>query len=161
MPLAHVALGSNLGDRLCALRAGVRALSALGAVVARSSVWETAAVGPPPDYLNAAVAIDTALPPEELLRALLDIERRLGRRRTGVPAEPRTLDLDLLLYEDRVIDAPTLRVPHPRLAARAFVLAPLAEIAPDAVHPLLHCNIAALREALRDPTPVRRLDEPL
>jgi 2-amino-4-hydroxy-6-hydroxymethyldihydropteridine diphosphokinase len=163
MPLCHIALGSNLGDRLASLRAGVAGLERLGRIEARSSVWETQAVGPPPDYLNAAVALRTELPPVELLTALLALERTLGRVRTpGMPGpEPRTLDLDLLLYEDRVVDAPTLLVPHPRLHERAFVLEPLAEIAPTVIHPLLQRSILALRDQLRSPTPARRRPERL
>ena len=165
VPVAHVALGSNLGDRLGALRSAVQALGAYGSVIARSSVWETAAEGPPPDYLNAAVALDTALAPEALLDALLEIERRHGRvRPEGESAAPRTLDLDLLLYGDVVADTPRLSLPHPRLHLRAFVLAPLSEIAGDVLHPLLHRSIKALFSSLAPmsgTSSVRRLDDPL
>ena len=162
MARAHIALGSNLGDRLATLRAAVVALAEIGHVVARSSAWETRAVGPPPDYLNGCVALETTLAPEALLAALLAIEARLGRVRDGERNQPRTLDLDLVLYEDRVVDTERLRLPHPRLAERAFVLAPLAEIAPDAIHPLLHCTIRELAARALAAAPdagVRRLDE--
>src|SRR5579884_1312003 len=102
--LAHVALGANLGDRLAALRDAVAALGALGAVVARSSVWESAPAGPGaggPDYLDAVVALATPLDPEPLLDELHAIEARHGRRRPSPPNAPRTLDLDLLLVGDR------------------------------------------------------------
>lgn len=156
MARVYIGLGSNLGDRLATLRQAVDALGALGTVILRSSVWETEAVGPPPDYLNAVVALDTALLPGALLDALLSIELRHGRVRSVLNA-PRTLDLDLLLYDDRQIALPSLTVPHPRLAEREFVLAPLAEIAPLLLHPVLQCSMAELRAALPKRLRVRRV----
>lgn len=135
---AYVGLGSNLGDREGTIGRAVALLAeAEGvSVAARSSLRETEPWGPieQPRYLNGVVALDTTLGPRELLDALLDVERRLGR----VRAErwgPRTIDLDLLLYGERVLDEDGLTVPHPRLHERRFVLEPLAELAPDAVVP--------------------------
>ena len=135
MARAHIGLGSNLGDRDAALRG---ALELLGTeVVAVSSFRETDPVGylDQPRFLNAAAALDTELPPRELLARLLEVERELGRTRDGPRYGPRTIDLDLLLYGDLVIDEPGLVVPHPRLAERRFVLEPLAELDPDLVVP--------------------------
>lgn len=158
---AYVGLGANLGDRLATLRAAVEDLGALGRVVARSSVWETEAVGPPPDYLNAAVALDTDLSPEALLDGLLAIEAAHGRVRTVARDAPRRLDLDLLLHGARVIQTDRLTVPHPRLHERAFVLEPLAEIAGATQHPLLHCSVERLRAGLVRARRVRRLADVL
>jgi 2-amino-4-hydroxy-6-hydroxymethyldihydropteridine diphosphokinase len=132
---AYIALGSNLGDREATIRGAVDALAAAPGieVVAVSSLVDTAPVGvvDQPRFLNGAAALETELPAHALLALLLDVERRFGRRREGVPPNgPRTLDLDLLLYGDEEIDEPGLRVPHPRLHERAFVLGPLAEVAP-------------------------------
>jgi 2-amino-4-hydroxy-6-hydroxymethyldihydropteridine diphosphokinase len=130
MTRVYLALGSNLGDRLANLRAAVAALEEVGiAVTARSSVWETPPVpaGQPP-FLNAAVAAETTLDPGSLLRELQAIEHALGRR-PGPHWGPRPIDLDILFYGDEQIDSPTLTVPHPRIAERAFVLAPLSDIA--------------------------------
>lgn len=139
---AFIGLGGNLGDVPAALR---RALETLGALpgtrlMAASRVYRTPAWGvtDQPPFLNAAAAIRTQLPPAELLAALLDIERAVGRDRGRPDAlrwGPRALDLDLLLYGEQVIDRPGLHVPHPHLHERAFVLVPLAEIAPDAMVP--------------------------
>jgi 2-amino-4-hydroxy-6-hydroxymethyldihydropteridine diphosphokinase len=136
---AYVALGANLGNCAQALNDAVLRLrqSAGVRVVAVSRFHETPAVGGPPDsppYLNAAVKIETSLSPRELLDLLLLIEHELGRVRRE-RWEPRVIDLDLLLYGDRVIDEPGLVVPHPLMHTRKFVLEPLAEIAGDAVHP--------------------------
>jgi len=114
---------------------------------ARSSLRTTEPVGPPgqPEYVNACVLIDTALPARLLLNAMLGIERELGRdRATEVRWGPRTIDLDLILYGDEIIDEDGLTVPHPRMHERSFVLAPLAEIAPDRVVPGLNKTIAEL-----------------
>jgi 2-amino-4-hydroxy-6-hydroxymethyldihydropteridine diphosphokinase len=132
---AYVAFGSNLGDRTQTVLGAVEALRAENGVevVAVSTLIETDPVGfvDQPRFVNGVAALDTTLAARELLALLLDVERRFGRSREGVPAQgPRTLDLDLLLYGDREIDEPGLQVPHPRLHERAFVLEPLSELAP-------------------------------
>jgi 2-amino-4-hydroxy-6-hydroxymethyldihydropteridine diphosphokinase len=146
--LALIGLGSNLGDRKAQLDAAVAALAAAPSVALRavSRYHETAPVGGPEgqgDYLNAAAAVETTLEPLALLHVLQEIERRAGRVRT-VRWGPRTLDLDLLLFGDRVIATGELQVPHPRMAERLFVLVPLAEIAPGAVDPVTGRTVAAL-----------------
>jgi 2-amino-4-hydroxy-6-hydroxymethyldihydropteridine diphosphokinase len=132
---AYVALGSNLGDREGTLRAALEALAAEPGidVVAVSRFYDTEPVGyvDQPRFLNGAAALETELPARELLERLLAVELRFGRSREDVPAQgPRTLDLDLLLYGDAEIDEPGLRVPHPRLHERRFVLEPLADLDP-------------------------------
>ena len=136
MPRAYIALGSNLGDREETIRAAIGALAAEPgiAIASVSALIDTEPVGvvDQPRFLNGVAAVDTGLSPRELLDVLLDVERRFGRQREGaVPQGPRTLDLDLLLYGDEEIDEPGLRVPHPRLHEREFVLGPLEELAPS------------------------------
>lgn len=136
---AYLGLGANLGDREATLR---RALDLLGAepgieVIAVSTLRETDPVGfvDQPRFLNGAAAVETELEPRELLERLLAVERALGRERTGRRFGPRTVDLDLLLYGDRVVDEPGLTVPHARLAERRFALEPLVELDPELVLP--------------------------
>jgi 3-oxoacyl-[acyl-carrier protein] reductase len=156
----YIALGSNLGDRQAALDQAISLLRARpGIRVAKvSRAWETAPVGGPADqgpFLNAAAQLETDLPPREVLDAMLAVEQQLGR----VRAErfgPRTIDLDLLLYGEEIIDEAELQVPHPRMHERTFVLGPLVEIAPAAVHPRLHRTAVELlarlgESAARDP----------
>ncbi len=153
-----VGLGSNLGDREAELRDALARLAAAPgvAVVAVSRLYETEPVGPPQGaYLNAAAALDTVLSPRALLGTLLAIEREAGRVRSGRPDEPRTLDLDLLLFGAESLDEPGLVVPHPRLAERAFVLEPLAELAGELRHPRLGASIAELAARVRSPRAVR------
>jgi 2-amino-4-hydroxy-6-hydroxymethyldihydropteridine diphosphokinase len=138
MALAYIALGSNLGDRALMLSRAIEGLGKLGWVVARSSVYETDPVGyrDQPAFLNAVVALETELDPVPLLRGLLAIEFQMGRDRSqGKPKGPRTVDLDLLMMGERVVREAELTLPHPALAQRRFVLAPLAEIAPQLRHP--------------------------
>lgn len=158
---ACVALGSNLGDRAALLDAAVCGLRATpGVRVLRESPrYETDPVGGPEqaDYLNAAVVVATTLSAQELLERLHELERQAGRTRGPERNAPRPLDLDLLLYADEKIAAPGLSVPHPRLHERAFVLEPLADIAPQWIHPLLGVSIGELAGRMRDPAAVRRV----
>ena len=149
---AHVGLGSNLGDRGGLIAAAVDQLRATpgASVSAVSSLLENPAVGGPagsPPFLNAVVEVRTGLPPHELLRRLQAIETALGRVRRERWG-PRTVDLDLLLYGDRVIRTSDLVVPHPLMHERDFVLRPLAEVAPAAVHPVLGLTAAELLRRL-------------
>jgi 2-amino-4-hydroxy-6-hydroxymethyldihydropteridine diphosphokinase len=153
MPTAYIALGSNLGDRTEALSSSVRLLRSLGRVVAESSLYETEPVGyhNQPAFLNAVVALETDLEPLPLLRELLAIERQLGRNRSQGPAKgPRTIDLDLLLMEDRIVANDELSLPHPALEQRRFVLTPLTEIAPGLRHPQTNRTMAELLAQLPD-----------
>jgi 2-amino-4-hydroxy-6-hydroxymethyldihydropteridine diphosphokinase len=135
---AFIGLGANLGDPESQLRRAIAALAALlrTRLLAYSSLYRSAPVGVglQPDFVNAVAKVETALSARGLLEELLTAEARFGRERPS-PGAPRTLDLDLLLYGDQVIDEPGLVVPHPRMHERAFVLLPLAEIAPDVVIP--------------------------
>jgi 2-amino-4-hydroxy-6-hydroxymethyldihydropteridine diphosphokinase len=160
--LAAIGLGANLpspaGPPAQTLLAAIEDLAAAGPIVARSSLYRTDPVGfaDQPPFVNAAVTLTTALDPEALLDLLLAIERRYGRdRRTEPPNGPRTLDLDLLLLDSLIVDTPHLTLPHTGLAARRFVLAPLAEIAPGFRHPILEKNIEELLAALPDEGPNR------
>jgi 2-amino-4-hydroxy-6-hydroxymethyldihydropteridine diphosphokinase len=138
MTRAAVALGSNLEDPEAQVRRGFDAIAALPEtkLLARSSLYRTAPVGyaDQPDFVNACALVETQLAPRALLDALLTLEKRAGRVRE-IPNGPRTLDLDIVLYGDQVIDEPGLKVPHPRAHERAFVLEPLVEVWPDAVIP--------------------------
>jgi len=138
MTLAYVGLGANLGEPRQQLEEALVAMGGLPRtrIAARSSFYRSAPVGygAQPDFVNAVAALDTALTPGELLEGLQGIERRHGRERS-FPNAPRTLDLDLLLYGEETIARPGLTVPHPRMHERAFVLKPLAEIAPEAEIP--------------------------
>ena len=148
---ACVGLGGNIGDVAAALRAALAALDALAGtrLLRASRFYRTPAWGveAQPDFINAAAVVETTLAPRVLLEALLAIERDHGRERAadGSRWGPRTLDLDLLLHGDAVIDEPGLVLPHPQLHARAFVLVPLAEVAPDAEVPGRGCVDALLR----------------
>ncbi len=171
MQTAYIALGSNLdsqhGSRVETLSAAFRHMESLGEVVARSSLYETEPVGfrDQANFLNAVVALQTHLEPLPLLHALLAIERALGRdRANSVPKGPRTLDLDLLLMEDRVVTSGELSLPHPAWNQRRFVLAPLAEIAPTLRAPGSQQTVAQLLAALPDEgenreAAVRRLEQ--
>ena len=152
---AYVGLGSNLGDRAATFASAIGALAASSGidVVAVSSVIETAPVGDQdqPPFLNAAISVRTTLTPRALLTSCQSIELAHGRdraveRRWG----PRTLDLDVLLYQAVVVDEPGLRIPHPHLHERLFALGPLAEIAPEAVHPGFGCSVESLRRELEE-----------
>jgi 2-amino-4-hydroxy-6-hydroxymethyldihydropteridine diphosphokinase len=141
-----IALGSNLGDSRAILEAAIETLAQTPGIIleAKSSWYKTKAVGPPqPDYINGAVILRVEMIPQLLLKTLLQIENKFGRvrqQRWG----PRTLDLDLLLYDDLILNTPNLQIPHPRMRERAFVLVPLVEIAPDWVEPISGCTIKEL-----------------
>jgi 2-amino-4-hydroxy-6-hydroxymethyldihydropteridine diphosphokinase len=153
--IAAVALGSNLGssigDREANLRAAVNRVDGLGKVLAVSSFYETEPVGyvSQPRFLNGALLLETELEPLELMRGLLGVERAMGRDRTGAIAKgPRVIDLDLLLYGAAVMDTDELKLPHPAMQEREFVLGPLAEIAPEMLHPVLGLTVVQMLERL-------------
>ncbi len=153
-----LALGANLGDRVAALQSAVDGLAGAGKILAVSGIFETAPVGgpPQPDYYNAVVVLETALSPTELLDVAHAVESAAGRERL-VRWGPRTLDVDIVAYDDLESPDPDLTLPHPRAHERGFVLAPWAEIAPDAALPG-HGAIAALLDTV-DLSGVRRIDD--
>lgn len=155
METAYIGMGANLpswaGEPEATLAAAAERLGRLGRVVRRSSLYLTAPVGyaEQPRFVNAVVALKTELAPRALLEGLLGIEQEFGRERaTERTNGPRTLDLDILLYGTQRVDEPDLKVPHPRLAERAFVLVPLDEIAPQAVDVRSGCTVGELRQRL-------------
>ncbi|MFH7028797.1 MAG: 2-amino-4-hydroxy-6-hydroxymethyldihydropteridine diphosphokinase [Heteroscytonema crispum UTEX LB 1556] len=144
--LSAIALGSNLGDSLAILEAALKNLDQTSGITVKShsSWYKTAPIGPPqPDYLNGCAILEVELSPQELLETLLGVEQEFGRVRLEHWG-PRTLDLDLLLFDDLVLDTPTLQIPHPRMTQRAFVLLPLAEIAPNWIEPVSGLTISEL-----------------
>lgn len=145
---AAIALGSNLGDSATILKSALHTIAQTPGITlqAASPFYQTVAVGPPqPDYLNAAAIICTDLTPQALLNTLLHIEASFGRVRRERWG-PRLLDLDLLLFDDLILDSPALIIPHPRMTERAFVLVPLNDIAPDWVEPVSGKSIATLMQ---------------
>jgi len=170
MPLAFVGLGSNLGDRLATLRAAAHAIAdhpSVRVLLPRdaAALYETSPVGGPPGqpgFLNSALRLETSLSAFALLEVAQSIETSLGRTR-GRRWEARVIDIDLLLFGERVVDSPMLTLPHPRLHERRFVLEPLSELAGDLIHPVLGISITTLADTMRHagvPDAVRRVRGP-
>jgi 2-amino-4-hydroxy-6-hydroxymethyldihydropteridine diphosphokinase len=151
MTLVHIALGGNLGDRMANLEAAIAALAPVVAVLERSPVYETDPkyVTDQPCFLNMVLSAETDLSAPALLVFLKGIEERLGRT-AGERYGPRPIDLDIIFFGDDVVDLPDLTVPHPRLAERAFVLRPLADIASARIHPATRLSIGEMLDALDD-----------
>jgi GTP cyclohydrolase-4 len=158
LAIAYLGLGSNLGEREENLRQALTLLSLKVNVEEVSSIYETEPVGykKQPLFLNLACRITTNLPPEELLHLAKDIETRMGRVPSGQKNSPRPIDIDILFYDNKIMETQNLTIPHPRLKDRTFVLIPLAEIAPGLVHPKLDKSITQLANDVKGQEGVRK-----
>jgi 2-amino-4-hydroxy-6-hydroxymethyldihydropteridine diphosphokinase len=147
--LAYLSLGSNMGDREAHLYAAISRMQSEGPVVSVSSFYETEPVEFTDQawFLNCALALETTCTPQQLMSAILTIEQEMGRQRIQKKG-PRIIDIDILLFSDKIIDSPDLTVPHPVMQRRRFVLEPLAELAPEARHPVLKKTVRELLDAL-------------
>lgn len=156
----YLSLGSNVGDRAANLNTAIHHLGRLGKVVAVSSFYETEPVelATQPWFLNCVLRLDTEKMPRQLLNGVLAIEREMGRRRRQKKG-PRNIDIDILLFGNSAVEAKGLTIPHPAMHERRFVLEPLAEIAPEARHPVLKRSVRELRDALPAGQEVRRAGE--
>lgn len=156
--IVYLSLGSNVGDREAQLRDAQHRLAKLGRVIAVSSFYETEPVEftQQPWFLNCAVAIETSSTPEDLMASILRIEEEMGRRRLQNKG-PRSIDIDILLFADAIVQSSELTIPHPAIHQRRFVLEPLAEIAPQALHPISKKTIRELLDELPDGQTVRRV----
>jgi 2-amino-4-hydroxy-6-hydroxymethyldihydropteridine diphosphokinase len=155
----YLGLGSNLGDRRAHLRYALGRLREHCDIKKVSSLYETEPVDCPGEkFLNAVALVETAMPPRDLLDLMLEIEAERGRVR-GALSEARTLDLDLLLYGEDVIEEDGLTVPHPRLIERVFVLVPLAEVSRDLIHPAVGTSISELARTISDKQTVDRVEQ--
>jgi 2-amino-4-hydroxy-6-hydroxymethyldihydropteridine diphosphokinase len=155
---AYLGIGSNLGNRSANLDRAIDMLSQRMKMGEISSVYDTEPLNPDqPRYLNIVCEVSTRLAPEGLLTLAKGIESMMGR--TGKTGESRPIDIDILLYDDAVVDTPDLVIPHPRMLERAFVLVPLAEIAPDAVHPVAGKTIRELKEAVSEVQGIFKLED--
>ena len=153
MEISYLMLGGNLGDRMHYLCRSIDLLNRnAGAVIAMSSIYESEPWGFDSRqwFLNQAVALETNLSPFELLECVQQIEKSLGRRRTQKGYQERTIDIDIILYGNIVINAPQLVIPHPLMTERMFVMLPMAELAPDMEHPVLHSTMTYLKEHCED-----------
>jgi 2-amino-4-hydroxy-6-hydroxymethyldihydropteridine diphosphokinase len=157
--LVYISLGSNVGDRSANLRAAIQRLGEAGSVQTKSGFYETEPMElrDQPWFLNCVVALETSLTPVELLKKVLAIEEEMGRVRTRDKG-PRLIDIDILMFGDKVVEERGLKIPHPAMHQRRFVLEPLAEIAPEALHPQLRKTARELLAALPAGQVVRRLD---
>ena len=155
---AYLSLGSNLGNREDNLDMALKLLGQRMRLGKVSSIYDTEPLGNvnQPHFLNIACQVFTRLSPEGLLSLAKGIEGKMGRR--GKTGEPRTIDIDILLYGDIILDKPDLVIPHPSMAERSFVLVPLAEIAPDLVHPVVKETIKEMRDAIKEVQGVLKLD---
>ncbi|HVX48743.1 MAG TPA: 2-amino-4-hydroxy-6-hydroxymethyldihydropteridine diphosphokinase [Chitinophagaceae bacterium] len=159
MCTAYLLTGSNLGNRVSYLNTAAQYIQQrCGVILKTSSFYQTAAWGftEQPDFYNQVIALQTQLPPGTLMQTLLDIEQAMGRKR-DIKMGPRIIDIDILLIDDMVINTPMLTVPHPFLAERRFALAPLAEIAPAAAHPVLHKTVQQLLDDCPDTLSVNKI----
>ncbi|HPT13237.1 MAG TPA: 2-amino-4-hydroxy-6-hydroxymethyldihydropteridine diphosphokinase [Bacteroidales bacterium] len=153
MVITYISTGSNVGDRFAAISRAREALnSKAGIVTMHSSVYETEPWGfnSETSFLNQVLILQTSLSPARLMNTILDLEKEMGRRRSHLRYEPRVIDIDILLYGKDVYNTHHLQIPHPRMNQRKFVLIPLAEIAPDLVHPVLKLKISEILQNVED-----------
>jgi len=160
MPIAFIGIGSNLGNRIENCLKALNEVAGFASILAVSPVYETEPVGKEdqPDFINCVVKVGTKLSPSRLLISLKSVEEKLGRSRKE-RWEPRVIDLDIIFYDDLVIETQELTIPHPRAHLRGFVLLPLCDIAPELIHPVLKVSVSGLLNGLKDTKRVLKIGD--